>query len=94
MVSEVGSTNTMNNPAKMKYEGRVDEHWRVFKQRFELYIKASGNFEKDDEIKMAILLNSLEEKGITIYNQMHPVPTKGITRSIYSTLHPKDEHDV
>jgi hypothetical protein len=46
----------------------VSAAWKKWRQRFDLFIKASGNSEKAGDIKVAILLTVLGERGVDIYN--------------------------
>ena len=55
-------------PGTLSFAGNVAENWRKWKQRFELYLTASGIGEKDDKIKSATLLHVAGEEALEIYN--------------------------
>ena len=46
----------------------VSAAWRKWRQRFELFLKASGNPTKAADVKVAILLTILGERGVDTYN--------------------------
>jgi hypothetical protein len=52
----------------LSFEGNVSENWKNWKQRFELYMIASGAVEKPSDVKVAILLHVLGEEAIEKYN--------------------------
>ena len=49
-------------PKELVLIGNLSENWRKFLQSFEIYLKASGNDDKPDELKVAIVLNVIGEK--------------------------------
>jgi hypothetical protein len=55
-------------PSALNLEGNLSENWKRWKQRFELYMKATGTDEKDEEVKIAILLHCIGEDALEIYN--------------------------
>lgn len=55
-------------PKSLDLNGNISENWRKFKQSFDIFLKASGSIRKPDEIKVAILLNIVDEDGIELYN--------------------------
>lgn len=58
-------------PKELSLNGNISENWRKFKQSFDICLKASGNIEKSNEIKVAILLNIVGEDGIELYNSFN-----------------------
>lgn len=44
-------------PGPVVFKGNVAENWRKYKQRFKLYLQASGKHAKPYELKIALLLN-------------------------------------
>ena len=44
------------------------ENWKKFKQRFDLYLEASGAAEKQDKTKTCILLYVIGEAALELYN--------------------------
>lgn len=55
-------------PQPLSFEGDLSANWKLWKQKFELFLTASGKNNKDDNVKVAILLNLLGDEGIRIYN--------------------------
>lgn len=55
-------------PKGLDLNGNISENWSEFKQSFDIFLKASGNIEKSDEIKVAILLSIVGEDGNKLYN--------------------------
>ena len=56
------------HPEPLSLQGNLAENWRKWKQRFELYMTASGNDSKSDETKSAILLHVAGPEALEIYN--------------------------
>ncbi|XP_050548028.1 uncharacterized protein LOC126909633, partial [Daktulosphaira vitifoliae] len=55
-------------PKNLSLDGNLAVNWRRFYQQFEIFLLASGSYEKPDEVKIAILLNVAGEKLVDIYN--------------------------
>ena len=56
-------------PDPFDFDGvNVSAAWRKWRQRFELFLKASGNSTKAADVKVAILLTILGERGVDTYN--------------------------
>ena len=55
-------------PEQMSFEGNVTEKWCKWKQRFELFLAASGLSEKDDKVQLATLLHVAGPDALEIYN--------------------------
>lgn len=49
-------------------ENFTDINWEHWKQKFEIYLKASKSISEDEDIKIAILLNALGDEGLVVYN--------------------------
>ena len=49
-------------------EGNISENWRRWRQRFELFLVASGAAEKPEETKVAKLLHTVGEEALEAYN--------------------------
>ncbi|UYV72008.1 hypothetical protein LAZ67_9001538 [Cordylochernes scorpioides] len=58
----------LKSPKELEILGNLSENWKRFKQRFEIYLEASGLNEKKDKTKTAIFLNMAGENAIDIYN--------------------------
>lgn len=52
----------------MRYDGNLDENFKRFYRSFELYLIAIEKDKKADTVKIAILLNTIGNEGIEIYN--------------------------
>ena len=51
--------------------------FQQWKQRFDLFLKATSCDGKGGDVKVAILLTTLEGRGLDIYNNMHFAPAQG-----------------
>ena len=55
-------------PGPLLLEGNVAENWKRFRQRFELYMDASGSSAKTDRVKTSILLNAIGDDALEVYS--------------------------
>ena len=55
-------------PSQLSFEGNLAENWRRFKQKFEIFIIASGFEKKSDKEKYCMFLNIAGEQAIELYN--------------------------
>lgn len=55
-------------PGSLKLSGNVDENWRAFMQRFNLYVKAMGLGTEPDTRKVALLPTLAGPQAIEVYN--------------------------
>ena len=55
-------------PEPLNLEGNLSENWRRWKQRFELYLEASGISDKEDNTKAATLLHVAGAEALEVYN--------------------------
>nr|CAI5844998.1 unnamed protein product [Callosobruchus analis] len=55
-------------PEVLSFNGNTAASWKLWKQKFNLYLLASGKSNKADDIKIALLLNFLGDEGLMIYN--------------------------
>ena len=58
----------LQHPEPLSFQGNLSENWRKWKQRFELYMTASGNNSKSDETKSAILLHVAGPEALEVHN--------------------------
>ncbi|XP_035234278.1 uncharacterized protein LOC118206119 [Stegodyphus dumicola] len=58
-------------PQGLSFDGNVAENWRRFKQRFQIYMKASGNASKDSDVKVALFLNAAGEEAVEVFNTLN-----------------------
>lgn len=55
-------------PEEMNFKTDIATNWKLWKQKFNLYLRASGKTSKQDDVKIAILLNLLGDEGLHIFN--------------------------
>ncbi|KAJ8886684.1 hypothetical protein PR048_012896 [Dryococelus australis] len=60
--------SAVNIPAPLTLTGNIAALWKTFKQNFEIYMTASGNYTNTDNIKIAMLLNIMGQEGAELYN--------------------------
>lgn len=58
----------VNIPAPLILTGNLSANWRMFYQNFEIFLIASNNNEKDDSVKVALLLNVIGQEGVDLFN--------------------------
>lgn len=58
----------MSSPQPMVTNGNQAQQWKKWIQSFKLYIRASGMDEESDGRKVALVLHTIGEKGIDIFN--------------------------
>lgn len=55
-------------PSQTSFEGNVAENWRRFKQKYDIFVVASGYEKKSNKKKCCMLLNLAGEQAIEVYN--------------------------
>ncbi|CAH0713223.1 unnamed protein product, partial [Brenthis ino] len=65
---------TYNLPAPLCLEGNLSENWRRFSQSFKIYLEAAGLNEASDTRLIAILLNTVGENALAVYNTFPKLP--------------------
>ncbi|KAJ8685555.1 hypothetical protein QAD02_021348 [Eretmocerus hayati] len=55
-------------PPPLVIDGNLEENWKKWKQKFELFIVATGLESKEDGRKIAVLLNIIGEDALDMYN--------------------------
>ena len=55
-------------PSPLSLDGNVSENWRRFKQKFEIFVTASGFEKKTKPERCCMLLNLAGEQAIDVYN--------------------------
>lgn len=73
-------------PSQLILTGNIAENWRRWEQRFRLYMTASGASEKEEEVKVAILLHTIGEEALEVYNTLHIVPSDDDSESMEDVL--------
>ncbi|KAJ8890117.1 hypothetical protein PR048_009624 [Dryococelus australis] len=54
-------------PKPLSFEGDFGSNWKKWKQLFKVYLKATGAEEKNDKVKIAILLHMMGEEAQELY---------------------------
>ena len=57
-------------PESLSLQGNIAENWRRWKQRFELYMVASGKDSKSDEVKAATFLHLAGPEALEVFNTL------------------------
>lgn len=60
--------DTLKPPGELLLTGNLSENWKRFKQKFELYLKATGKSTAADDVKTALCLHVMGEDALDIYN--------------------------
>lgn len=68
ILSKTVKMDRIQPPPHLELKGNVQENWKRFKQRFELYIQAIGADKKNDAQKIALLLTVAGPETIEVYN--------------------------
>ena len=55
-------------PRSLSVDWNLAENWKKFKQRFELYLGASGAVDKEDKIEAWLFLHVIGEDALDVYN--------------------------
>ena len=61
-------------PPPLILTGNIAENWRRWEQRFQLYMTASGALDKEETVKIAILLHTVSEEALEVYNTLTIIP--------------------
>jgi len=59
---------TLSPPTSIQLTGNLADNWKRFKQRFNIYLAASGAGVDDEKLKAHILLHVMGEDVLDIYN--------------------------
>ncbi|XP_041664799.1 zinc finger and SCAN domain-containing protein 2-like [Cheilinus undulatus] len=59
-----------NPPSPLILTGNLAENWRRWERRFGLYIVSSGANEEEEDVKKAILLHSIGEDALEVFNTL------------------------
>lgn len=55
-------------PKDLCLNDNVAENWRIFKQKFQIFLEANEYNEKPEQVKIAMLLNAVGEEALQLYN--------------------------
>ena len=58
----------LSPPTPMQFTGNLADNWKRFKQRFEIYLAASGIGGRDEKVQAQILLHVIGEDALDIFN--------------------------
>ena len=64
------SMDELQSPTRMTWPGNVEENFRTWFQKFELYLVTSGKTLKPDNVKCALFLHTACEKAIEVYSAL------------------------
>jgi len=70
-VQQTGNSNSSNvirHPTELSWNGNMGENWRFFKQKFQIYLAASRCTDENSKYKIALLLNSIGDRALKIFN--------------------------
>ena len=56
------------HPEPLSLQGNLAENWRRWKQRFQLYMVASGKDTKSDGVKSATFLHVAGQDALEVFN--------------------------
>ena len=71
MVSEVGIIPTMStskHPQNMSFASNLSVEWKMWKQEFAIYRKATKLHKEDEDTQVGQFLNAIGREGIKVYN--------------------------
>ena len=60
--------NQLKAPTELRLSGNVQDNWNKFKQRFELYLTATGMSDKPEQRKVALFLTIAGPEALEVYN--------------------------
>ncbi len=55
-------------PSVLRLDGNVEEAWKVWLQKFELYLMASRSDKLEERVQVAIFLSAIGDEGLHVYN--------------------------
>lgn len=55
-------------PKELVFNDNLVNNWKLFKQKFQNYLRASGNDKKDEEVQVAMFLNCIGDEALEVYN--------------------------
>ena len=58
----------LDPPKALQMDGDLAENWKRFKQRFDLYLEATGASEKEDKTQACLFLHVIGDDALDIYN--------------------------
>jgi hypothetical protein len=58
----------LNPPEHLSFAGNMSVAWRKWRQRFEIYLRASGLAVQENEVKTSVLLHSIGPEALDVYN--------------------------
>lgn len=57
-------------PKELVFSGNTTRNWEFFKQKFQIYLQASKMEDENDTYKAALLLNTIGDEALKIYNNL------------------------
>lgn len=55
-------------PKGLSLTGDVAQNWKIFSQKFTIFLNANEFTQKSDDVKIAMLLNAVGDEGLQLYN--------------------------
>lgn len=68
--------NNVKVPSELSWTGNMAENWAFFKQKFNIYLIASRSKTESDEYQIALLLSTIGDRALKIYNNFTYTATK------------------
>ncbi|XDV46932.1 hypothetical protein PO909_016734 [Leuciscus waleckii] len=97
----------LNPPSPMQLVGNLAYNWKRFKQRFNIYLTASGAGGEDKKLKASIFLQVIGEDALDIYNSFqldeailtltpnfHQLRNGCVSAPEWRRSHPKPDTDI
>ena len=70
-------------PELFSFDGDLAVTWPLWKQQFEFYLIAKEGDDKDDKVKIGLLLNCLGSEGVRRFNALSLTDAE---RNVYATV--------
>lgn len=55
-------------PGELEFSGNIAENWKLWRQKLEIYMRATKAYTEPEEDQVAILLNFIGDEGIKVFN--------------------------
>lgn len=67
-VIEINKMEYVKKVDQLELEGNVAEHWRIFKQNFDIFAAAIELSKKPEPVQIAIFLNAIGPQAVEVFN--------------------------
>ncbi|XP_067648032.1 uncharacterized protein [Eurosta solidaginis] len=90
---------SMKVPLPLSFDGNVKEKWNKWKQKFDLYMKATGLDKKEEERKVAVFLHVIGDDALEKFNtfglsEADSKKLEAVTKSFENYCSPKANETV